>query len=68
MAGRFSRSWSLAGASWQVLRQDTQLMVFPFVSAIATIVVAAAFVLGFLGVAGFDGLSRADGRAVPAAY
>jgi hypothetical protein len=68
MAGRFSRSWSLASASWQVLRQDTQLMVFPFVSAIATIVVAAAFVLGFLGVAGFDGLSRLDHQQVPGAY
>jgi hypothetical protein len=63
MAGRFSRSWSLASASWQVLKQDTQLMVFPFVSAIASIVVAAAFALGAFGFVGFDGLSRLDRHA-----
>ena len=63
MAGRLSRSWSLASASWQVLKQDTQLMVFPFVSAIASIVVAAAFALGAFGFVGFDGLSRLDRHA-----
>ena len=66
MAGRFSRSWSLASASWQVLRQDTQLMVFPLVSAIATIVIAGAFALGAFGFVGFDGLSRMDRHAVSA--
>ena len=68
MAGRFSRSWSLASASWQVLKQDTQLMVFPFVSAIATIVIAVAFALGVFGIEGFDGLSRIDRHQVPSAY
>ena len=68
MAGRFSRSWSLASASWQVLRHDTQLMVFPFVSAIATILVAGAFALGAFGVVGFDGLSNLDKHQVPNAY
>ena len=68
MAGRFSRSWSLASASWQVLKQDTQLMVFPFVSAIASLAVAAAFVLGALGLEGFDGLSNLDRHHVPDAY
>ena len=68
MAGRFSRSWSLAGASWQVLKQDTQLMVFPFVSAIATILIAGAFALGAFGIAGYDGLSNIDRQHVPPAY
>ncbi len=68
MAGRFSRSWSLASASWQVLRQDTQLMVYPLVSAIAGLVVIAAFAGGVFGVVGFDRLSNIDRQAVPAGY
>ncbi len=68
MAGRFSRSWSLASSSWQVLKQDTQLMVFPFVSAIASILVAGAFALGAFGVVGYDGLSDLDKHNVPNAY
>ena len=68
MAGRFSRSWSLANASWQVLKQDTQLMVFPFVSAIATIVIAGAFALGAFGFVGFDGLSELDRHNLPGVY
>ena len=65
MAGRFSRSWSLAGASWQVLKQDTQLMVFPVISVIASIVVACAFALGGLGLWSFDGLSHLQGQRLP---
>lgn len=68
MAGRFSRSWSLAGASWQVLKQDTQLMVYPLVSAIAGLVVIAAFAAGAFGVVGFDRLSDIDRHAVPIGY
>ena len=68
MAGRFSRSWSLASASWQVLKQDTQLMVFPFVSAIASILVAGAFALGAFGIEGFDGMSNLDRHNVPNLY
>ena len=66
MAGRFSRSWSLASASFDVLKKDTQLMVFPLVSALATIVIGAAFALGAFGLVGFDGLSRMDRHAVSA--
>ncbi len=66
MAGRFSRSWSLASASWQVLRQDTQLMVFPVISVIASIVVGLAFLMGALGVASIDGLSHLRGERLSA--
>ncbi|MBC7665840.1 MAG: hypothetical protein H7276_18970 [Caulobacter sp.] len=65
MAGRFSRSWSLANASWQVLKQDTQLLVFPLVSTIAAVVVAGAFALGGLGMWSYDGLSRLSGERLP---
>jgi hypothetical protein len=43
MAGRFARSWDLVKASAQVLRSDKELLVFPFVSAIAVVLVAATF-------------------------
>jgi hypothetical protein len=66
MAGRFSRSWSLARASWQVLRQDTQLLVFPFVSALAGLVVIGAFAAGAFGLWSYDGLSDVQGERVPA--
>ena len=65
MAGRFARSWSLAGASWQVLKDDTQLMVFPVISVIASFVVACAFALGGLGLWSFDGLSHLQGQRLP---
>jgi len=39
----FSRSWNLAKASWNILRDDKELIVFPIVSAIALILVTLAF-------------------------
>jgi hypothetical protein len=45
MFERFSRSWELIKASGAVLRQDRELLLFPFFSAIATLAVAASFVL-----------------------
>jgi hypothetical protein len=41
--GRFSNSWSLAQASWSVLKADKELIVFPVVSAIAAAIVALLF-------------------------
>ena len=65
MAGRFSRSWSLASASWQVLKQDTHLLVFPLVSTIAALLVSGAFALGGLGLWSYDGLSRRSNEPLP---
>ena len=41
--GMFSRSWSLAKASWGVLRQDKELALLPLISFLAWIAVAATF-------------------------
>jgi hypothetical protein len=41
---RFGRSWLLIKASWSVLRSDSELLILPFLSGLATLVVAAAFV------------------------
>jgi hypothetical protein len=45
---RISRSWTLVKASWRVLRADKELMVFPVVSTILTLVVLAVFAIPVL--------------------
>ncbi|MHA6205013.1 DUF6159 family protein [Dyella soli] len=45
MAGRFSRSWSLMKASAAVLRSDKSLLMFPLVSGICCVLVAASFLI-----------------------
>lgn len=57
MFERISRSWELVKASWEVLRQDSELLVFPLISALAGGVVIACFVLPILGAWGFDGMA-----------
>ena len=69
MFDRLSRSWELVKASWGVLREDKELLVFPLISSIATLLVIAAFVLPAIGIYGFDGLGRAlDGKTSLAQY
>jgi len=64
MFEKFSRSWKLVKASASVLSQDKELLVFPAVSSIATLLVSACFVLPLFGSGGLDQLSRvADGEA-----
>ena len=50
--GTFQRSFSLAKASWGVLRQDKELALLPLFSFLAWIVVAATFVLAMVVVVG----------------
>ena len=45
MFERISRSWELVKASASVLRSDKELMLFPVISGIATLVVLATFLL-----------------------
>lgn len=42
---RIRRSWELAKASLDVLRQDKELMIFPIISALAMVVVSAVFLV-----------------------
>ena len=44
MAGSFDTSWSLVRASARVLKQDRELLVFPLISGVATVLVMASFV------------------------
>ena len=41
--GKFTRTWRLMGASWQLLVQDKRLVVFPLISGIALAAVVALF-------------------------
>lgn len=60
--GRFARSWALIKASAAVLRSDRELLVFPLLSALCTLLVAATFIapLAFGGV-----LARLDDGGAP---
>lgn len=48
MAGKFANSWTLVKASTNVLMLDKELLVFPLMSAIATVLVTATFVAPFI--------------------
>ncbi|MGV3723942.1 MAG: DUF6159 family protein [Actinomycetota bacterium] len=45
MFGALDRSWELVKESWGVLREDRELMVFPVLSGIATLLVSASFLI-----------------------
>jgi len=44
MIESLKRSWNLTKESWQVLVKDKELMIFPILSAIVTLIVIASFV------------------------
>lgn len=43
--GRLSQSWRLTKKSWGVLRQDKELMLFPILSSIASVLVLVSFAI-----------------------
>ena len=55
MFDKISRSWTLVKASAAVLRSDKELLLFPVISAIATLLVAATFLLPVIGLRLFEG-------------
>ncbi len=60
MFKRFSRSWDLVKASASVLAKDKELLVFPLLSGICSLIVVAAFVLPAFGLGALDGLGNGD--------
>jgi hypothetical protein len=54
MFTRFTRSWELIKASGAVLRQDKELLLFPLFSAIATLIVAASFIVPLVVTGAFE--------------
>ena len=55
MFAKFSRSWALAKASASVLRSDKELLLFPVISSIAALLVAATFLIPIIGLDLFEG-------------
>src|SRR5436309_15899045 len=45
MFERIGRSWELMRQAWNVLREDTGLVVFPILSGICSLLVMASFVI-----------------------
>jgi hypothetical protein len=66
MFDRIRRSFDLVRASVQVLRQDKHLLLFPIISAVAMVLVLAAFALPLFGLASIDGMGK--GGAYSAAF
>jgi len=51
---RLSNGWTLAMNSFKVLKENKQLIIFPFLSGISLVLVMGSFVLVFLGVNGWN--------------
>lgn len=64
--GKFARSWALAKASLDVLKSDKELLVFPLVSAVALVLVAASFLVPAFGSGLF--VRAAGGHGVPPVF
>jgi hypothetical protein len=56
---RIAASFDLARSSWNVLRQDKQLIVFPVVSGIGCMLVLASFAIPFTALRGWEVLANA---------
>jgi len=55
MFARLSYTWSLMGASWEVLRKDVRLLIFPLLSGICCIAVFISFLIPIIS-SGFRGM------------
>lgn len=60
MFEKFSRSWQLIKASAGVLRQDKELLVFPLLSSLAAILVAATFIVPLVASGALETASASD--------
>jgi len=58
MFTRLSRSWSLIKASGEVLRQDKELLIFPLLSAIASLLLMASFAIPLFASGALESLER----------
>ena len=55
MFEKFTRSWELTKASAAVLRSDKELLLFPVISSLAALLVAATFLIPIFGLRLFEG-------------
>lgn len=66
MFQRIKNSWELVKASMAVLRSDKELIVFPILSAIAMIIVSAAFIVPVFFAGLFDAVVAGESRVLGA--
>lgn len=59
---RFSRSWELVKASYEVLKQDKELVWFPVMSVIGTIIVSILFFVPLAGTGVLEALASENGE------
>ncbi|MBL8165080.1 MAG: glycerophosphoryl diester phosphodiesterase membrane domain-containing protein [Anaerolineae bacterium] len=64
MFDSIERSWRLVKASYNVLQSDRELLVYPVVSFIGSILVVITFFLPMLVAGLFDGLTRGDSLGI----
>lgn len=60
MFARFSQSWSLVKASASVLRSDKELLLFPLLSGIASLIVIASFFVPAMLAGVFEGVREGE--------
>jgi len=63
--GTFSRSASLFRSSWEVLRQDKELMLLPILSTVAAVVLMAPFLAGVFVTSNAAKVIEATGPSAP---
>ncbi|MCC7248103.1 MAG: hypothetical protein IT473_05720 [Lysobacter sp.] len=68
MFEKFSRSWGLVKASASVLRSDKELMLYPILSSVATLLVMATFALPIFALKLFDNGFNVLGAVVGFAF
>jgi len=63
--GKFSNTWSLMGASWDLLKKDKEILVFPLISGICCLVVLASFAIPIIVSGGLEsGGASTDSHAL----
>src|SRR3990172_8634443 len=55
MFQRMSRTWTLFKASWQVLKSDKELALFPVLSSLACLLLLASFIVPAVVSGAFEG-------------
>ena len=63
MFEKMSRSWELVKASYAVLRQDREMLLFPLLSMIGTIIVTILFIIPLASTGIFEAASTEEGMS-----
>ena len=63
--GKFDRTWQLMSASWSVLRKDREILIFPVLSGIASVLVLASFAIPLFMIGDLKKISGSAADAEP---